>query len=62
MKKIILGLASIALTASMVSCDSFLEEEPKLSMSTDQNFATPAHAKAAVNGLYRVGTNARTGL
>lgn len=55
MKKIIFGLLSIGLLATFSSCDSFLEENPRTNMSTDQFFATPAHAKSAVNGLYRKG-------
>ncbi|MDR2389751.1 MAG: RagB/SusD family nutrient uptake outer membrane protein [Tannerellaceae bacterium] len=56
MKKIIFGLISTGLLAfSTTSCEDFLEESPKSNMSTEQNFASPAHAENAVNGLYRKG-------
>lgn len=55
MKNIILKLSCIAFAVMVVSCDSFLDEKPKSSMSMDQNFSTPAHALSAVNALYRVG-------
>jgi hypothetical protein len=54
MKKI-LTLISVAFIASAVSCSDFLTEEPRSNMSTDQNFSAPAHARNAVNGLYRKG-------
>lgn len=37
------------------SCSDFLEENPKSEVSTDQNFTQAAHARNAVNGLYRKG-------
>ena len=55
MKKIIFGLISTSLLAVFASCESFLDEEPKSNMSTGQNFSSPAHARNAVNGLYRKG-------
>ena len=54
MKKI-LTLISAAFIAAAVSCSDFLEEEPRSNMSTEQNFSAPAHARNAVNGLYRKG-------
>lgn len=55
MKKIFFGLISAGLLVFATSCSGFLDEDPKTNMSTEQNFATPEHAKAAVNGLYRTG-------
>jgi hypothetical protein len=37
------------------SCSDFLEEKPKTDMSMNQNFSAPAHARNAINGLYRQG-------
>lgn len=55
MKNILLKLSCISLLFITASCDSFLDEDPKSSMSMDQNFSTAAHARNAVNALYRVG-------
>lgn len=55
MKKIYKPIICLALLASMASCSDFLDEEPKSEMSTEQYFASPEHAKAAVNRLYRSG-------
>ncbi|MDR1557107.1 MAG: RagB/SusD family nutrient uptake outer membrane protein [Tannerellaceae bacterium] len=55
MKKIISAFACIAFAAGLSSCNGFLEEKPRSSMSMEQNFTTLAHAQSAVNALYRVG-------
>ncbi|OAV66358.1 SusD family protein [Bacteroidales bacterium Barb4] len=55
MKKIIAGLLCTAFLVVSSSCDSFLEEKPKTNMGTEQNFSAPAHARSAVNALYRKG-------
>ncbi len=39
----------------MTSCNDFLDEEPKSSVSTDQFYRTPAQIQSAVNYLYRKG-------
>ncbi|MDR1918096.1 MAG: RagB/SusD family nutrient uptake outer membrane protein [Tannerellaceae bacterium] len=46
---------TVVLCASLISCEDFLEEKPRASMSMQQNFAAPAHARSAVNILYRGG-------
>src|SRR5687767_7947450 len=44
------------MSMSVASCTkSFLKEEPKDELSTDQFFQQPAHAFSAVNALYRNG-------
>ncbi|MDR1200620.1 MAG: RagB/SusD family nutrient uptake outer membrane protein [Tannerellaceae bacterium] len=55
MKNRIVKLSCIAFLGIAVSCEGFLEEKPKSSMSMNQNFSTPAHAQSAVNALYRIG-------
>ncbi|KAA6340476.1 hypothetical protein EZS27_010838 [termite gut metagenome] len=55
MKKIIVSFLCAGFLVAFTSCDSFLEENPKTDMSMDQNFSAPAHARNAVNGLYRQG-------
>jgi hypothetical protein len=56
MKKIIFGIVCTSLLMAVsTSCESFLEEKPRNSMSTEQNFSSAAHARSAVNGLYRKG-------
>lgn len=52
MKKLIILLAPLFF---LVSCEEFLKEEPKSEMSVDQYFSEPAHARNAVNRLYRDG-------
>ncbi|MBN2639168.1 MAG: RagB/SusD family nutrient uptake outer membrane protein [Bacteroidales bacterium] len=55
MKKIVFGLICTVILGFLLSCNDFLDEEPKSEMSTDQNFSAPAHATSAVNALYRTG-------
>jgi hypothetical protein len=56
MKKITTALFCATLLALVfASCSDFLEENPKTDMSMNQNFSAPAHARNAVNGLYRQG-------
>src|SRR5690554_6162117 len=51
MKKLIIILNILVLS----SCSSFLQEEPRDEMSSDQFFSVPEHAYDAVNSLYRNG-------
>ena len=44
--------ALILLMASFISCDSFLEEEPRDIVSPSNFFNTSAEVESAVNGLY----------
>jgi hypothetical protein len=56
MKRIIfVTLCACLIIAGTTSCEGFLDEEPRNSMSTEQNFSSAAHARNAVNGLYRKG-------
>ena len=55
MKKIFLGLIGIVTLGITTSCNDFLEEKPRSEMSTAQFFSAPAHARNAVNALYRHG-------
>lgn len=52
MKKI---LFIFLVTITCISCDDFLQEEPRDEMSSEQFFTLPEHAHDAVNSLYRNG-------
>lgn len=39
----------------LVSCNNFLEENPKSEIAIDRYFSTPDHARSVVNNLYRSG-------
>ena len=41
------------------ACDSFLDEEPKSQLTSNNYFLSPAHAQQNVNYLYRTGVPAR---
>lgn len=58
MKKIIYGLACASML-TLLSCDSFLEENPKASMTSAAYYTTEAQAQANVNYLYRNGAPRR---
>jgi hypothetical protein len=55
MKNTVIALTGLAFSLVISSCSDFLDEEPKSNLSTEQNFSAPAHARSAVNGLYRKG-------
>jgi hypothetical protein len=52
MKKYIILFAGLFF---LMSCEDFLDEEPKSEMSVGQYFSEPSHAYNAVNSLYRDG-------
>lgn len=54
-KNIFLGFISLLLTGSIISCNSFLDENPKENMSLGQFYKTAAHARSGVNNLYSAG-------
>lgn len=45
----------ITLCISIISCNKFLEEEPKNQISVDQYFNQPDDVRSAVNALYGIG-------
>lgn len=58
MKKIVYALLSVALL-QMTACDSFLEENPRSSLTTDTYYRTEAQATASINNLYWTGAPRR---
>jgi hypothetical protein len=58
-KQIIKAVPVLALILMMMSCEEFLQEEPKNQISTNQYFNKPEHARSAVNALYGMGAPSR---
>jgi hypothetical protein len=54
-KHAITGILFLGLFTGLGACSDFLEEKPKSSMTTNQYFTKPDHARGAVNSLYRKG-------
>lgn len=55
MKKIVLAMMGVTLLGVATSCTDFLDEKTRSEISSGQNFTAPAHARTAVNKLYRCG-------
>ncbi|MCE5225160.1 MAG: RagB/SusD family nutrient uptake outer membrane protein [Porphyromonadaceae bacterium] len=55
MKKIISTFLCAGLLASFTACSSFLDENPKSSLASNQFFTTASQAESNVNYLYRTG-------
>lgn len=55
MKKIVIAMIGVTLLGTATSCSDFLEEKTRSELSSGQNFTAPAHARTAVNKLYRCG-------
>lgn len=58
MKNRIINIIVFSILLCSTACTDFLTEETKSEMNTSQYFATPDHARAAVNNLYRAGVPA----
>ena len=59
MKKILTSVMACACLMGFTACDSFLDEEPKSQLTSNNYFLSPAHAQQNVNYLYRTGVPAR---
>jgi len=55
MKKILTSIMACACLVGFSACDSFLDEEPKSQLTSNNFYLTPAHAQQNVNYLYRTG-------
>jgi hypothetical protein len=54
-KQLAAGITFLCLLAGLGACTDFLEEKPNSSITANQYFTEPGHARAAVNALYRRG-------
>ena len=59
MKKILTSLMACACLVGFSACDSFLDEEPKSQLTSNNYYLSEAHALQNVNYLYRTGAPAR---
>ena len=59
MKKILTSMMACACLVGFSSCDGFLDEEPKGTLTTNSYYLNEAHAQQNVNYLYRIGAPAR---
>jgi hypothetical protein len=54
-KTIVAGIGFLGLLAGLSACAEFLEEKPKSSVTSNQYYTKPEHARATVNALYGSG-------
>ena len=59
MKKILTSIMACACLMGFTACDSFLDEEPKGTLTSNNYYLSEAHALQNVNYLYRTGVPAR---
>ena len=59
MKKILTSIMACACLMGFTACDSFLDEEPKGVLTSNNYYLSEAHALQNVNYLYRTGVPAR---
>ena len=59
MKKILTSIMACACLMGFTACDSFLDEEPKGTLTSNNYYLSQAHAEQNVNYLYRTGVPAR---
>ena len=59
MKKILTSIMACACLVGFSACDSFLDEEPRSELTSNNYYLSEAHAKQNVNYLYRTGVPAR---
>ena len=59
MKKILTSVMACACLVGFTACDSFLDEEPRSELTSNNYYLSEAHAKQNVNYLYRTGVPAR---
>ena len=59
MKKILTSIMACACLVGFSACDSFLDEEPKGTLTSNNYYLSQAHAEQNVNYLYRTGAPAR---
>ena len=59
MKKILTTVMACACLVGFSACDSFLDEEPKSQLTSNNYYLSQAHAEQNVNYLYRTGVPAR---
>ena len=55
MKKILTSLMACACLVGFSACDSFLDEEPKGTLTSNSYYESEAHALQNINRLYRLG-------